>query len=174
MGKPLKQANRDIRRKTQSLARHAAAAIMNDLAEVGPNWSGEFSNSWVADAPGVGKGKQGSYPYTIRDTPTLPDTIAASRRNPKLIIVNTTDYAMAAMDLEEGKFENPGTKPKGDIVIEGRRAGRMRTDIIEPLEGKEPTSFATAEPDWFVTYTNGGGMQKSLEHGVKIAFASEN
>lgn len=174
MAKPLKQANRDLRRKVQSLARHAAAEIMNDLAKEGPVWSGEFANSWVADAPGVGKGKQGSYRYTIRDTPALPDTIAAVKRNPKLVITNTTDYAMAAMDLEEGDFENPGSAPKGDIVIEGKRVGKMRTDIVEQPEDQPPTSFATAKPDWFVTYVNGGGMQKSLEHGVKIAFARSN
>jgi len=174
MGKPIKQINRDLRRQIQSAARHTAAAIMNDLADRGPDWGGEFKNSWVADAPGVGKGKRGLYPYTIRDTPALPDTIAATKRNPKLRIINTTDYAMAAMDLEEGKFENPGFKPKGDIVIEGRRVGSMRTDIVEPLEGKDPTSFATAEPDWFVSYVNGGGLQKSLEHGIKIAFATSN
>jgi hypothetical protein len=174
MAKPLKQINRDIRRQVQSAARRAAAEIMNDLAKIGPNWSGEFANSWVADAPGVGKGKQGSYPYTIRDTPILPDTIAAVKRNPKLSIVNTTDYAMAAMDLEEGVFKNPGFAPKGEIVIEGRRVGRMRTDITEPGDGKEPTSFATAQPDWFITYINGGGLQKSLENGIKIAFAMSN
>ena len=168
----LGQLNRDLRRKVQSAARHAAAEIMNDLANEGPNWSGEFANSWVADAPGVGSGPTGSYPYTIRDTPTLPDTVAAVNRNPKLVIKNTTDYAMQAMDLEEGFFLDPGTDPKGDVVLEGKRYGRMRADIA-PSEG-ETTSRATAPQDWFVTYVNGGGMQKSLATGVKIAFAREN
>jgi len=172
MASPLGQFNRDMRRKVQSAARHAAAEIMNDLAQEGPLWSGEFANSWVADAPGVGRGPQGSYPYTIRDTPQLPDTVAATNKNPKLVIANTTDYAMQAMDLEEGYFIDPGTEPQGPVVIEGRRYGRMRTDI-GPTEG-EPTSRSTAVQDWFVTYTNGGGMQKSLENGVRIAFARSN
>ena len=172
MASPLGQLNRDIRRKVQSAARHAAAEIMNDLAQEGPLWSGEFANSWVADAPGVGRGLQGSYPYTIRDTPQLPDTVAATNRNPKLVITNTADYAMQAMDLEEGYFIDPGTEPQGPVVLEGRRYGRMRTDI-GPAEG-EPTSRATAPQDWFVTYINGGGMQKSLENGVRIAFARTN
>lgn len=172
MNRPLGQLNRDLRRKTQSAARHAAAEIMNDLAKEGPLWSGEFANSWVADAPGVGSGRQGSYPYTIRDVPALPDTVAAVKRNPKLVIKNTTDYAAQALDLEEGYFIDPGTEPKGPVVIEGKRYGRMRTDI-GPSEG-EPTSRATAPQDWFVNYINGGGMQKSLANGVKIAFAREN
>ena len=172
MASPLGQLNRDLRRKVQSAARHTAAEIMNDLAEAGPNWSGEFANSWVADAPAVGKGPEGSYPYTIRDTPVLPDTIAATERNPKLVIYNTTPYAMQAMDLEEGVFINPGTEPQGDVVLEGKRRGRMRTDI-GPSDG-EPTSRATAPKDWFSTYVNGGGMQKSMEKSIKIAFARNN
>lgn len=167
----LGRLNREIRRRTQSAARHAAAEIMNDLAKAGPNWSGEFANSWTADAPGVGKGPQGSYPYTIRDTPALPDTVAAVARNPKLLISNTTSYALQAMDLEEGVFINPGTEPQGNIVLEGKRFGRMRTDIA-PAE--EATSRATAPQDWFNTYVSGGSMQASLANGVKIAFARNN
>lgn len=167
----LGKLNRDLRRKVQSAARHAAAEIMNDLAVVGPNWSGEFANSWIADAPGVGTGSDGSYPYTIRNTPTLPDTIAAVARNPKLLISNSTSYALQAMDLEEGIFINPGTEPQGNIVLEGKRVGRMRTDIV-PSE--EPTARATAPQDWFITYVNGGAMRSSLATGVKIAFARTN
>ena len=172
MNKPLSQLNRDIRRKTQSAARHAAAEIMNGLAEAGPLWSGEFANSWVANAPGVGPGPNGTYPYSVRDTAKLPDTIAAVNRNPKLVVVNTTDYAMQAMDLEEGYFINPGTEPKGPVVLEGRRKGKMRTDIIPTSDVS--TSRATAVRDWFLTYVNGGGMAKSLGTGVRIAFAREN
>lgn len=167
----LGQLNRDLRRKVQSAARHSAVQIMNDLANAGPNWSGEFANSWTADAPGVGVGSDGSYPYTIRNTPTLPDTVVAVARNPKLLISNTTSYAMQAMDLEEGLFINPGTEPQGNVVLEGKRIGRMRTDIIS---AQEPTSRATATQDWFTTYVNGGAMQNSLAEGVKIAFARSN
>ena len=167
----LGQLNRDLRRKIQSAARHAAAEIMNDLAVAGPNWSGEFANSWIADAPGVGAGSDGAYPYTIRNTPTLPDTVAAVARNPKLLISNTTSYALQAMDLEEGIFINPGTEPQGDVVLEGKRVGRMRTDIVS---SEEPTARATAPQDWFTTYVNGGAMQNSLAAGVKIAFARTN
>jgi hypothetical protein len=164
------QFNRQLRRQVQSAARHAAAEIMNDLAKAGPLWGGEFANSWVANAPGVGQGRQASYPYTIRDTPNLPDTIKAVARNPKLVIVNTTDYAMQAMDLEEGYFIDPGTDPLGPVVLKGNRYGRMRTDI----SSGDGNARSTAPKDWFVTYVNGGGMQKSLGNGVRIAFAREN
>lgn len=170
MAKSLGQLNRDARRKVQSAARHAAAEIMNDLAEAGPVWSGRFANSWVADAPGVGAGPDGTYPYTIRDTPKLPDTVAATKRNPKLVIKNTTDYALQAMDLEEGEFIAIGD-PKGEVVSEGRRYGRKRGQVSNNGEGE---SRSTAELDWFNTYVSGGGLEKSLGKGVKIAFAKEN
>jgi hypothetical protein len=142
---------------------------MNDLAEAGPVWSGRFANSWVADAPGVGKGPDGTYPYTIRDTPRLPDTIEATRRSPKLVISNTTDYALQAMDLEEGQFIAIGD-PKGEVVNEGSRYGSRRGEVSND-GGK---SRSTAPLDWFNTYVSGGGLEKSLGKGVKIAFAKEN
>lgn len=169
MAKPLSQLRRDARRKAQSAARHAAVEIMNDLAEAGPVWSGRFSNSWVADAPGVGPGPDGTYPYTIRDTPKLPDTVAAAKRSPKLIIRNTTDYALQAMDLEEGTFKAVGD-PKGPVVKEGTRFGNLRGQV----SSGDGNSRSTAELDWFSKYVRAGGMQKSLGKGVRIAFAREN
>lgn len=169
MAKSVGQLNRDIRRKLQSASRHAAAEIMNDLAKSGPNWSGEFANSWVADAPGVGKGPEGTYPYSIRDTPRLPDTVAAVKRSPKLVISNTTDYALQAMDLEPGVFY-ADDEPKGKVVAEGRRNREIRGDIT----AGEGNNRSTAPLDWFNTYVFGGGMEKSLGKGVRIAFAKEN
>ena len=170
MAKSYGQLRRDLGRKTQSAARHAAAEIMNDLAEAGPVWSGRFANSWVADAPCEGAGPDGTYPYTIRDTARLPDTIKAVERNPKLIIKNTTDYALQAMDLEEGYFRPIG-EPKGKVVSEGKRYGGKRGQVSDDGEGK---ARSTAKLDWFNDYISGGGLAKSLGKGVKIAFAREN
>jgi hypothetical protein len=169
MAKSLGQLNRDNRRKVQSAVRHVAAEIMNDLAKAGPVWSGRFANSWVADAPGVGKGPNGTYPYTIRDTPKLPDTISAVKRSPKLVIQNTTDYALQAMDIEEGYFRPVG-EPKGPVVLEGSRSSGIRGDVT-PGEGK---ARSTAPLDWFNNYVSGGGMEKSLGKGIQIAFARRN
>ena len=164
------QLNRYVRRKAQSSARNAAVEIMNDLAKAGPNWTGEFANSWVADAPGVGAGPEGSFPYTIRDTPKLPDTVKAVSRSPKLVIRNTTEYALQALDIEEGEFVAIGD-PVGKVVKEGKRVGKRRGEVQNSDEGN---SRSTAELDWFPTYLNGGGVQKALGKGVKIAFAKEN
>ena len=169
MAKNISQLNRDIRRKTQSVSRHAAAKIMNDLAEAGPNWSGRFKNSWVADAPGAAVGKKANYPYKISDVAKLKDTVAAVNKNPKLFIYNTTPYALYAMDLKEGKFY-PKNEPKGKVVKEGSRPlNESGKGIRGDLSG-QGRSRSTAELDWFLTYIDGGGLQKSLEAGVKIGF----
>ena len=46
--------NLEQRRKVNATARSVAVQIMNDLARKGPEWSGEFKNSWEAVALGEG------------------------------------------------------------------------------------------------------------------------
>ncbi len=165
MAKSLGQLNRDIRRKTQSAARHAAVEIMNDLAEAGPNWSGRFRNSWVADAPGSAVGRTAKYPYSIRDVAKLKDTVAATNQKVKLRVYNTTDYALIAQDLVEGEFIKKG-QPKGKVVAEGKRRRPIRGDV----QNGPGNSQSTAPLDWFLSYIDGGGLAKSLESGVRIGF----
>ena len=172
MAKSLGQLKRDARRKAQSAARHAAAEIMNDLAEKGPNWSGRFKNSWVADAPGSAVGKKADYPYKISDVAKLKDTVAAVNKDPKLVVYNYSPYALEALDLREGKFFAKGD-PKGPVIEEGKR--RINADglgIRGDVSG-DGNSRSTAPLDWFMTYIDGGGLQKSLANGVKIGFKRE-
>jgi hypothetical protein len=77
---------------------------------------------------------------------------------------------MYALDLKEGYVSiqpdefGPIKKP----VKEGSRSGGLtkRGDINSGIgEAK-----STAELDWYVTYTSGGGMQKALATGVKLGF----
>ena len=170
MAKPLGQINRDLRRKVQSATRHAAAEIMNDLAEAGPNWSGLFRNSWVADAPGQAIGKKGTYPYSITDVASLKDTVAEASKDIKLKLYNTTSYAFIAQDLKEGVFR-PRREPRGKIVQEGFRPtneeGEGIRGDVRPGPGK---NRSTAELDWFLNYIDGGGLSKSLAAGVRIGF----
>lgn len=172
MAKSLGQLNRDLRRKVQSAARHAAAEVMNDLAEAGPNWSGRFKNSWVADAPGSAVGKKAGYPYKVSDVAKLKDTKAAVAKDVKLVVYNTASYALIAQDLEEGKFRPIGT-PKGEVAKEGkRRTNELGFGVRGDLEG-DGDAQSTAPLDWFLTYVDGGGLSKSLANGVKLGFKRE-
>jgi len=170
MAKSLGQLNRDLRRKTQSAARHAAVEIMNDLAKAGPTWSGKFRDSWIADALGSALGKRSSYPYSIADVAKLKDTIAAVKQPIKLKVYNTTEYALIAQDLREGKFY-PRGEPIGKVVSQGKRPldknGLSIRGNVQPGEGR---SKSTAPLDWFTTYIDGGGLARSLEFGVRIGF----
>ena len=145
MAKSLSQLRRDLRRKLQSATRHSAVEIMNDLAEAGPNWSGKFKDSWVADAPGSAIGRKSSYPYSISDVAKLKDTVAATQQKTKLKVFNTTSYALIAQDLKEGGFYKKG-RPKGKVVAEGDRPSGIRGDIKPGNGGAE----STAELDWFL------------------------
>ena len=44
----------DMRELINLATRHAAVEIMNDLADAGPEWSGDFQDSWVAVPVGTG------------------------------------------------------------------------------------------------------------------------
>ena len=52
--------------------RRAALQVINDIAEISPEWGGTFKNSWVV-TPVNGKGvaKNGSFRYRLSDIPKL-------------------------------------------------------------------------------------------------------
>ena len=164
---------KDLRELVNLVARSAAVEIMNDLAEAGPEWSGEFQDSWVAIP--VGKGASGStgggYPYTLNDVPKLSTSIKETARAKKFEIANTTSYAAYALDLEEGVFRGGiRTKnPAGNVVATGSRPvpGR-RGDVSGSGEAR-----STAPLDWYSTYLNGGEAQKALGRGVLFGFRSK-
>ena len=164
------QLARKYRRRAQSAVRNAAAKIMTELSERGPTYSGDFANSWVCDAPGVAQGPASGAPYTLRRSiPQLPDTVAATNKPIKLVIYNTADHADIAMDLEPGKFINPGFDPIKDPVSVGRRVGKLRGEVVDG----EGDSISTAERDWFLNYVEGGETSQAMQDGIRIAFTRE-
>ena len=161
---------KDLRESINLVSRFAAVELMNDLAEAGPEWTGEFQDSWVAIP--IGKGASGStgggYPYTLDDVPRLSTSIKETARAKKFEIANTTSYAAYALDLEEGVFRGGirQTNPAGEVVRTGSRPvpGR-RGDVSGSGEAR-----STAELDWYSTYLNGGEAQKALGRGVTFGF----
>ena len=168
--KEISQLPIDVRELINEVARYAAVEIMNDLAEAGPEWSGEFQDSWVA-VP-IGRAASGStgggYPYTLNDVPKLSTSIKETARVKKFEIVNIQPYAEYALDLKEGVFKAIG-QPAGDIVDRGVRLSvpGLRGDLVG-----EGDATSTAPLDWYTSYLNGGGMAKALEDGVTFAFKS--
>ena len=164
----LPQLLRDAYTWRNNLARNAAKEIMNGLADAGPNWGGDFRDSWVAVAPGAGA-SSGSYPYTLRDIPKLPATLKEANRVTKFIIQNTAPHAAIALDLvsvPREQFKYPGYGPDGDIVARGTRPDVGKRGDVTSGAGN---SRSTAPLDWYPLYAQGGAMQKALERGVRLA-----
>ena len=170
--------NLEQRREVNAKARNVAVQIMNDLAKAGPEWSGEFKNSWEAVALGEGSkiGKSGSFPYKLSNIPQLSTSKDAVRKANKLQITNTSKWAKYALDIEKGRFspdnfprpERP-LNPKGKVVATGKRdpiSPTLRGDI----SGGDGNSRITAPLFWYNKYLDGGGLQKSVEAGVKLGF----
>ena len=78
--------NLEKRKELNKTVRTVAVQIMNDLAEAGPEWSGEFKNSWEAIPLGEGSkiGKSGSFPYKLSNIPQLSTSKDAVRKANKL------------------------------------------------------------------------------------------
>ena len=146
---------------------------MNDLAEAGPEWSGDFKNSWEAVPLGEGSkiGKSGSFPYKLNNIPQLSTAKEAISKANKLQITNTSEWAEYALDIKEGRFFPPKDKPnpKGDIEPTGKR-DVSTTTLRGQISGGDGKARITAPLFWYNKYLNGGGLQKSVEAGAKFAF----
>lgn len=163
----LRDLEQDAYSWVNNAARRATVEIMNGLAEAGPNWSGEFMDSWVAHSPSGGSGG-GEYPYKLTDIPQIPPTLKEAKRKTKFIIENVSDHAAIALDLVDvprEDFKFPGQGPQGDIVARGSRPDvGKRGDV-----SGSGNSRSTAPLDWYPTFAQGGKMQKALERGVRLA-----
>ena len=167
---------RDARRLTDDMIddinngmRGAALDIINELAELGPNWDGNFIDEWIAIPLGKGASGEsgGVYPYKIDDIPTLAIDKKEAGRVKVFEIVNKSDYAPYALDLITGRFSphfavkrTPNKAP----VETGKRDNTRETFIVE-LKGEPGQGQSTAELDWYNTYTGGGGIGKNMQTG---------
>lgn len=163
----LRDLTRDAYAWVNSASRNAAKEIMNGLAEAGPDWGGEFKDSWVAHAASGGSSR-GAYPYSLSDIPKLPLTRREVERKTKFIITNIAPHAAIALDLVDvprDQFVYPGYGPQGDVVARGSRPENGRRGEVSGTGN----SRSTAPLDWYPTFAEGGKMQKALERGVKLA-----
>ena len=147
--------------------REAALKVMNDLAEISPEWSGNFKNSWVA-TPVNGKSvaKSGSYRYKLSDIPRLSIKEDQFFKATKFEISNTSKYADFAMDLVPGRFFIPKEKPNpnGKVEKSGKRDITKDTKRGK-ISGGDGKARITAPLDWYTNYLKGGGLQKSIDAG---------
>ena len=152
--------------------RQAALQVLNDIAEISPEWGGTFKNSWVA-TPVNGKGvaKNGSFRYKLSDIPKLSIEGEQFLKTTKFEISNTSKYADFAMDLIPGRFFIPKEKPdpNGKVVESGKR-DITRDTFRGEISGGDGKARITAPLDWYTNYTKGGGLQKSIDAGFVKGF----
>ena len=165
----------NVKKKINNAARSAAVAIMNGLAEKGPAYSGDFRDSWRANVLGGFAANQPSpkgYPYRIQDVPQLKTTVKAQQKVTVFEIVNTSPYALYAMDILEGRWRRPTEEPIGGVefgVLYGTRekGPTFRWDVKPDPTGK---NVSTAERDWYENYARGGEMSADVKRVVRLAF----
>ena len=167
---------RDARRLTDDIIddinngmRNAALDIINELAELGPNWDGNFIDEWIAIPLGKGASGEsgGVYPYKIDDIPTLAIDKKEAGRVKVFEIVNKSDYAPYALDLVQGRFSPHfavKATPNKAPVETGKRDNTRETFRGE-LTSEPGQGQSTAELDWYNTYTGGGGIGKNMQAG---------
>ena len=181
-----KKLRREIARGIQG----SAITIMNELVEAGPAWSGKFSASWRFVPEGGDPGGPGSdgeiYKYDKNDVridlverymrggKTGPSTTIADVT--RFQIVNTAEHANLAIDGEAGTFIRPddGFPLKNPMLGDERDNPSFRYEIGGNFPGRleEAPAARTAEPDWYYTYAQGGGLQRDLGKGFSIGLKS--
>lgn len=155
------QVSKKYRQQLNRAVRNGALEVMNELAEKGPRYTGEFINSWQAVPIGNNSkaARPGGYPYTLANIPMLSESIKEVRRVEVFAILNTAEYVEIALDLEPSdEFIHPG-RPEGGIefgVFSGQRYGWYRGMVQGggDEEDDDSRNISTAEEDWFMTYIN--------------------
>lgn len=174
---------KEINRKTAQGIQQFAIDSMNTLSESGPAWSGQFSASWRFIPEGGNPGEPGQegkiYNYSKKDArvTTIEKYIKAGVK--RFQIVNTAPHANIAIDAEVGVLRRDLAEARGwpeplktpELGDERDNPG-LRYQIGGNFSGsfdKAPAS-RTAEPDWYLSYLQGGGLQKDLTRGFSVGF----
>ena len=174
----------DMIKEANDAARDAALEVINALAKAGPYWDGDFRNEWVAIPLGSGAsgGGGGSYPYQLNDIPELAVNKNEAGRVAKYEIVNESDYAPYAMDLQEGRFFRNVTPnfPRSDASRspKGNSQSGQRDHEVPTLRGDialgAGSSQITAPLNWYVNFIQDGRANNSLKTGANRGLKFRN
>jgi hypothetical protein len=169
----------DVRDAAINALRNAAKEVINDLAAISPDWSGEFKESWFVETADGKRGKEGGEggKYSLFNIPQLKVQGRNARGQftaakpigtgkVELFIGNSSPYAQEAMDLIPGNFRYPGFEPKGQVVAKGKRQDNIRGKIDQGRGNNR----STASLDWYTTYMEGGAFTTAFNKGAKAGF----
>jgi hypothetical protein len=181
-----KKFEKDLDREVAQLVQASAVEICNGLAQAGPAWTGEFASAWdvvrvgTAGRPPREGGGGSLYNYTVSNFPLkrFENAIYIERRRAqdiKFEVVNSSQHASIALDLEEGIFLRPEEPPIKPIIQEGWRPQdaegqdlNFRWQVGSSYSADDPNAAITAPKDWFITYSSGGYLQRDLGRGISL------
>ncbi len=154
-----------------------AEVVVRALQKKGPQWSGEFGNSWViktqSNQSQPSRRRGGSPESDPVVAPLVTGREVASKNTWLIRIENIAPHAAIAMDLEEGKFNRDwySSGPVNTVKWKqggGSRAEVMRRGVINSF-GKG-TASSTAPLDWFSTFKSGGKVDQIIKKymGMKL------
>jgi hypothetical protein len=160
------------RERINLTVRQAAANIMNDLAERGPAYSGEFRDSWRALPLGGAStsASPGQYPYSTRNVPKIGTNVKDMERVAVFEIINIAPYALYAMDIIPGVWRRPdGAEPIGGVEFGIQYGDREFGETFRYEVSGEGENVSTAEANWYDNYVKGGGMSKAVARSIKLS-----
>ena len=136
---------------SEETARAGAQEIVTDLKKAGPYWSGHFEERWEVKGGDVRIPADVPHPLSARDSwqGWSDGTLPLNRR-------------VTPVDIPQGFTQfTIGNRAKYRDVAMDLLPGRFDTDKNN-----------TADKDWYVKYTQGGGMAKALERATGTASRS--
>ena len=152
----------------------ATEKVTDSLQQLGPRWTGFFSNSWFVESKGYGiiadGSRQEGNPVSVKFAGAPPRSgvkrVLASGVS-RFFIGNNAYYAEEAIDAvpftPEPFDQKPLKKTKSGFREPGGTRGMINLD-------KDGPNRQTAQLDWFPKYAAGGNMQKEIESTFKSVF----
>ena len=147
--------------------------VVKALQKAGPQWSGEFSNSWVIKTKSRTSlpSKRKSLPEDVK-APKVTGKEVLSGNTWLIRIENIAPYAAIAMDLEEGQFSRGfylgGPINKSKWKQGGGRRTMMTMKRGEINKGQGGMASRTAPLDWFANFKKGGRLRQLLSERIDI------
>ena len=147
--------------------------VVKALQKAGPQWSGEFSNSWTISTKSRTSlpSKRKSLPEDVK-APKVTGKEVLSGNTWLIRIENIAPYAAIAMDLEEGQFSRGfylgGPINKSKWKQGGGRRTMMTMKRGEINKGQGGMASRTAPLDWFANFKKGGRLKQLLSERINI------
>jgi hypothetical protein len=162
-----------------------AQKVVADLQQVGPQWTGRFSNSWQIRGPqgqtARGDGQPGkprpivfqSAPFTGLQAFRIAYRTFTTKDKVVFTISNFSPYSDQARDLTPFRPEQSDEQLGDPIKKPPRRGTRPDGGRRGELAGGRGPNKATAILDWYSHYLGGGQINKTIQvtmDGLNIGF----